>query len=74
MFKRRFSEHFDLKVWIDCGFDTALTRAVERNQEGLSPAQTIASYKTIYFPSQRHHFKKDDPRSAADIIVVNDQT
>jgi uridine kinase len=71
IFKRQFADHFDLKVWIDCGFDTALTRAVERNQEGLSSAATIAAYETIYFPAQNYHFEIDDPRSLADIVVAN---
>ena len=71
IFKLRFADHFDLKVWLDCDPDTALTRAIGRKQEGLSPAETIAAYKTIYFPAQKYHFEIDDPRSLADIVVLN---
>jgi uridine kinase len=71
IFKRRFADHFDLKVWLDCDPDTALTRAIARQQEGLSAAETIAAYQTIYFPAQNHHFEIDDPRSNAAIVVVN---
>jgi uridine kinase len=70
IFKRRFTVHFDLKVWLDCYPDTALTRAIARQQEGLSPAQTIAAYQTIYFPAQKYHLEIDDPRSVADIVVT----
>jgi uridine kinase len=71
IFKRRFAEHFDLKVWLDCDPDTALTRAITRRQEGLSPTQTITAYQTIYFPAQDHHAQIDDPVAFADIVVVN---
>jgi uridine kinase len=71
IFKRRFAGLFDLKVWIDCSFDTAMSRALERRQEGLSESETIAAYETIYFPAQRHHLKSDDPVSAADIVFEN---
>jgi len=71
LFKRELALHFDLRIWIDCPFDIALTRAVARSQEGLSPAETIGAYETIYFPAQRIHFDRDDPRSAADIVIDN---
>jgi uridine kinase len=72
IFKRQFADHFDLKVWLDCDFETALTRAVVRQQEGLSSAETIAAYQTVYFPAQTYHFEIDDPRSVADIVIIND--
>jgi uridine kinase len=72
LFKNEYRDIFDLKVWLDCSFATALVRAIERSQEGLSPAQTIAAYETIYFPAQRIHFERDDPRTAADLIYNND--
>jgi uridine kinase len=71
LFKRELIQHYDLKIWIDCPFDTALERAVARSQEGLSPEATISAYETIYFPAQRIHFGLDDPRSAADIRIDN---
>lgn len=72
IFKRAYRTHFDLAVWIDCTFDTALERALERAQEGLPPAETRAAYETTYFPAQRLHFERDDPRQSADLIVAND--
>ena len=71
LFKRGFTEHFDLRVWIDCPFEIALERAVARSQEGLSAAETTRVYRTIYFPAQFIHFAIDDPIATADIVYPN---
>lgn len=73
LFKRKYVQHFELKVWIECSFDTALQRAISRQQEGLNRDETIAAYKTIYFPAQRYHFQMDEPRVAADVVFMNDE-
>jgi uridine kinase len=72
LLKRAYRSTFDLALWVDCSFETALERALQRGQEGLSLAETIRAYQTIYFPAQRIHFARDNPRSAADLIVPND--
>ena len=72
LFKPLYRDFFDLAIWIDCSFPTALARAVDRAQEGLSPASTIAAYETIYFPAQRIHLAQDKPRENADLILDND--
>ena len=72
LFKQAYRNYFDLAIWVDCSFSTALARALQRAQEGLPPAQTIAAYETIYFPAQRIHFERDNPRAAADLVIDND--
>ncbi len=72
LFKCAYREHFDLRIWIDCSFETALARAVARQQEALLPDETIRAYRTIYFPAQEIHFAQDDPRSCAEYVVIND--
>ena len=72
IFKRQYRDIFDLAIWVDCSFSTALARAISRGQEGLSPAKTIAAYETIYFPAQIIHFAQDKPRENADLIIAND--
>jgi len=72
LFKPQYRKYFDLAIWIDCSFPTALARAIDRAQEGLSPANTIAAYDTIYFPAQRIHLAQDKPRENADLIFEND--
>jgi len=72
IFKRNYVRQFDLRIWIECSFETALRRAIARSQEGLTPEETVAAYERIYFPAQRIHFANDDPRSAADVIYPNE--
>lgn len=72
LLRRDLRPRYDLKVWIECGFDTALKRAVARAQEGLSPERTIAAYRTTYFPAQEIHLRNDDPKDHADILFEND--
>ena len=74
LFKRAHRRVFDLAIWVDCSFSTALARALERRQEQLSPAETIRAYETIYFPAQKIHFVRDNPRETADLIISNDQS
>lgn len=71
LFKQRHVNYFDLKIWIECAFDTALRRAIARSQEALSLDETIRAYNEIYFPAQRLHLSIDDPRGAADIVFSN---
>lgn len=72
LFKSQYRNFFDLRIWVECSFATALARAIERRQEGLSMAKTIAAYENIYFPAQRIHFDRDDPKAAADLTYNND--
>ena len=72
LFKRELRQHFDLALWVECTFATALERAIARAQEGLPPAETIKAYREIYFPAQRIHFERDNPQAAAAAIIRND--
>jgi uridine kinase len=72
LFKPAYRDHFDLKIWIDCSFATALRRAIVRAQEGLSPAETKRAFETIYFPAQQLHLEHDKPNEHTDVIFHND--
>ncbi len=63
---------YDLAIWIDCTFETAIERAIARGQEGLPPGETARAFRTIYLPAQEIHFARDDPKTSADLVVVND--
>lgn len=69
----RFRSSYDLAIWIECTFETALRRAVARSQEGLSPEDTAKAYRSIYFPAQEIHFERDHPTRLADLVVTNDE-
>lgn len=72
LLKKAYRKYFDLSFWIDCTFETALERALARDQEGLAPDALIHDYQTIYFPAERIHLTEDDPRSFATAILHND--
>ncbi len=72
LLKQRFQALYDVSIWLDCTWETALERAVERGQEGLPPEATIHAYQTIYFPAQTIHFATDRPQHAATYIIPND--
>lgn len=72
LLKRAFVSRYDLSVWIECSFDTALERALSRAQEGQPPEETARAYRAIYFPAQEIHFLRDDPKARATLIVNND--
>jgi uridine kinase len=73
LFRRDLREEYDLRVWIETSFETALARALLRGQEGLPRDETVRAYEKIYFPAQRHHFLMDDPKGAADLTYDNDR-
>lgn len=72
LFKRAYRRHFDLAVWVDCSWETALERSVARSQEGLPPDETVRAYRTTFFPAEEIHFSRDEPREAADLVLPND--
>lgn len=72
LLKRELRPRYDLALWLDCSFDTALERALARSQEGLSQDETIRAYRTLYFPAQEIHFERDRPREGADAVIAND--
>jgi uridine kinase len=71
LFKNEFQGYFDLRIWVECPFETALGRAIERAQENLSPEEARDAYETIYFPAQGIHFARDNPKDSADLIWFN---
>jgi uridine kinase len=72
LLKPAYRFYYDLSLWIDCSFATALQRAITRCQEKLPPRETITAFQTIYFPAQRIHLASDDPLASADVIFRND--
>jgi len=71
LLKRALRTHYDLSIWIECGFEKALERALARAQENLGPEDTVRAYESIYFAAQRLHFERDDPSAAATMVIDN---
>ncbi|MEM1368239.1 MAG: AAA family ATPase [Cyanobacteria bacterium P01_H01_bin.15] len=72
LFQGRFE--FDYQIWIECSYETALKRALQRNQEGLPEADILRDYNQIYFPAQRIHLATDKPRQSCDYLLLNDES
>ena len=72
LFQQKYLGQFDYKVWIDCSFETGLQRALQRNVEKLTMERLIEDYGKYYYPAQRLHFKKDNPKALSDVIYCND--
>ena len=72
LFKREMQTRFDLRVWIDCSFKTALKRALKRNQEGVSIEQLTHDYNKVYRPAQEFHLHRDNPVNTAHIRIENE--
>ncbi|MDJ1171374.1 uridine kinase [Roseofilum sp. BLCC_M154] len=70
--KKPWINEYDLKIWVDCSFETALNRALSRGQEGLGEEETIRDFQNIYFPAQKIHFERDNPTASASLIINND--
>ncbi len=74
LLKPAYRRHFDLTIWVDCSFATALQRAIARCQENLPPAETTRVYEEIYFAAQRIHLAQDDPRAVANLVIATDSS
>ena len=72
LFRRDVREIFDLAIWVECSFETALERAGARGQPGLTADATRFGYQRIQFVAQRIHFERDLPGSVADYWILND--
>ena len=58
LFKKQYQNRFDLRVWIDCSFETT----IRRNQEQLAESEIRRDYEVNYYPAQRFHFERIIPR------------
>ena len=72
LFRKELRDWFDLKIWIDIDFDTAMDRVVNRSRDSrYGDADAIRHrYDTRFFPTQRFHIQRDDPAGAADIVLT----
>jgi uridine kinase len=73
LLRRDVRRWFDLGIWVECTFVTALERAIARAQEGLPAAATAQAYQRVYFPAQALHLERDAPREAAALRIANDE-
>ena len=64
--------HLDYSLFVDISFDTALARAIHRDQRLLgSPEQVTQLYQTRYFPAQKHYLATCHPTQHANAVWQN---
>lgn len=65
--------HLDYTIFVNISFDTALARAVHRDQRLLgSPEQVTQLYQTRYIPAQKHYLATCQPAQRANAVWQND--
>jgi uridine kinase len=71
LFTARLRPLFDLAVWLEISFDGALARALRRDAGAMGGADGVRErYATRYFPGQRLHLQRDQPRDGADLVLA----
>ena len=61
---RMFRADYDLRVWVEAPRELRLARAVARDGEGARE-----TWERIWMPGEERYVARDDPVSAADLIV-----
>lgn len=65
--------HWDYTIFVHISFDTALARAIHRDQRLFgSPEQVIQRYESRYFPAQKQYLATSQPTQHANVIWHND--
>ncbi len=66
--------YWDVKVFLDVGFEVTVPRAVLRAQTGQSrqsEQEIVKAYADRYIPGQKLYFEESCPQQAADIVIDN---
>jgi uridine kinase len=72
LFRRAYADLFDLRVWLDISFEGSLSRVQARHRDRQyysSPDAITDRYQNRFYPGQRIHFDRDDPKSAAHLVI-----
>jgi uridine kinase len=70
LMRPELNNHWDLRIFIQVDFHTALRRACERDLDLLGGEAAVkARYQTRYFPAQRLYLESVMPDQIADIVL-----
>lgn len=61
---RMFRDDYDLRVWVEAPRDVRLARGIERDGEDAR-----ITWEDVWMPMEDAYVERDDPVSAADLIV-----
>jgi len=63
---------WDLRIWVDVGFDEVLRRGVARDQEWMgTTVQAEMRYRTKYIPGEARYIDEVRPAQRAQIVIDN---
>jgi uridine kinase len=66
--------HWDLRIYLDVGFDEVLRRGIARDQRWMgSAAEAEHRYRTKYIPGERRYVDEIRPRDRAQVVVGNEE-
>jgi len=74
LFRPELFNYWDIKIFLDVGFDVALQRAIKRakDQGDLDSEQDIIDiYNRRYIPGQKLYFQEATPQEKVDILIDN---
>ena len=69
----KFSQYFDISVWIDCPQDFAITRAKNRDRSQGENEETVGRWDTDWGPKDKKYFDTFRPDKLADFIYKDYQ-
>jgi uridine kinase len=65
--------YWDLRIYVDVGFDEVLRRGIARDQQWMgSAAEAEHRYRTKYIPGERRYVDQVRPRERAQVVVGNE--
>jgi uridine kinase len=62
--------HWDLRIYLDIGFEESLRRGVDRDRHWMGgAAEAERRYRTKYLPGEERYLAEVHPRDRADIVI-----
>ena len=72
LFRPELYPYWDFKIFVEIDFQTSLKRALKRDLALFGDQEAIIKrYQEKYIPGQQIYLEAVQPRSKADVIVVN---
>jgi uridine kinase len=74
LFRPELVKYWDIKIFLDVGFDVTIQRAIKRGKNQGTPdseQDIIDIYNRRYIPGQQLYFQEAAPQEKADILIDN---
>jgi uridine kinase len=74
LFRPELLHYWDIKIFLDAGFDVTLHRPIKRAKDRKDPdteQDIIDLYNRRYIPGQKLYFQEASPQEKADIVIDN---